>query len=153
MGATEAIYLITCAFAVALILAAILDIRYRRVPNWLVLATLALAIARWCIPFDFGAMAIAFGLGFATLLVGFGLFSMKWIGGGDAKLIAAVVVWFGLEQFGAFLLLMCVAGAVLAMVQIVARRFSDSGATKSGSLPYAVAIALGGVMLVPLQLF
>lgn len=44
------------------------------------------ADAPWCV-------------GVAVLIAGMLLFSLRWVGGGDAKLLAAAALWIGYEQF------------------------------------------------------
>ncbi|MBI1180452.1 MAG: pilus assembly protein CpaA [Alphaproteobacteria bacterium] len=84
------------------------------------------------------------------LIVGFILFHLKIMGGGDSKLIAAVGLWTGLSQLGAFLFYTAVAGGFVALAVLVAYRLRpqgpDSVAETAPSVPYGVAIALGGTI-------
>ena len=98
----------------------------------------------------------------------------KLIGGGDVKLIAAVSLWAGLEHFVWFMLVTSLAGGALSLISLWSRRFGGvigarlaalglatpggPGAVLSDAprpapaasahpvtLPYGVAIAVGGI--------
>src|SRR5262245_8252334 len=60
--------------------------------------------------------------GVVVLAVTFGLFAMGWIGGGDAKLIAAIAMWFGPMGMVPYLLYASVLGGTLTLVLLSARR-------------------------------
>jgi prepilin peptidase CpaA len=82
------------------------------------------------------------------LLVGFALFYFHIMGGGDSKLIAAMGLWVGLSHLVAFILYTAIAGgfvtiAVLVIHHIKVRR-SDTITLPAPTVPYGVAIALGG---------
>jgi prepilin peptidase CpaA len=81
------------------------------------------------------------------------------MGGGDAKLIAAVAVWLGWRNLVPFVLLTALAGAVLGLVLLALRRtlprppragrwYSRVLAPRAG-VPYAIAIATAGLVLLP----
>src|SRR2546423_1641073 len=91
-------------FPFLLVTAGVSDLLTYRIPNWM---TAAIALA-------FFPMAFATGLPAHQLLwqcaaaavllaVGFGLFAAGLFGGGDAKLLAAASLWFGLPQLPQFL--------------------------------------------------
>src|ERR1700759_1847325 len=44
---------------------------------------------------DFHTMLSHVGAGMVVLVAAFGCFAMGWVGGGDAKVAAAVALWFG----------------------------------------------------------
>ena len=92
---------------------------------------------------------------------GFTLFAFGYIGGGDAKLFAAVALWLGLHDLAA----LCAGGvavgrladvgAVGAAPMAVARGPGAPGLdhracmTKSAGIPYGVALAAGAFVLLP----
>ncbi len=98
--------------------------------------------------------------GFATLALGFGLFLLHVVGGGDVKLLAATAVWTGWPHLGPFLLAVALAGGLVAVLLIIARRvarlaqldptsrFGRLMSTKEG-VPYGVAIAIAGLIVAP----
>jgi len=52
----------------------------------------------------------------AVLVVTFVFFARGWIGGGDAKLAAAIALWFGFEQLLNYLTLASLLGGVLTLL-------------------------------------
>jgi prepilin peptidase CpaA len=132
-----------------------------RIPNWLNAA----------IVLTFFPMALATGMpaeammwhglaAIAILVIGFGLFSGGFIGGGDAKLLAAARLWFGLPALISFLIFTAIAGGVLAiavklwgMVEIErdvrGTAWMKRWLSFKADLPYGIAIAAGGVLAFP----
>ncbi len=78
-----------------LIVAAYGDICRRRIPNELVISIAILGLARMIIVGEPGAALWTLAAGAAVLFTGFLLFWRGLIGGGDAKLLAAVVLLVG----------------------------------------------------------
>lgn len=125
---------------------AIEDIRTRTIPH--------AAVAAIIVIYAFYALAghapwISGLIGGGILLViGFVMFSLHLMGGGDSKLIAALGLWVGLSHLVAFILYTAMAGGVVSLCVLLIHRFK---ARKSGNVvqsaptvPYGVAIALGG---------
>ena len=106
-----------------LALAALIDLRERRIPNWLtggVAALYPLYVLASPMPIAWlGALAVAA----AIFMFGFVLFARQLIGGGDVKLIAAVSLWTGLEHLALFALVTSLAGGVLALGSLWYRRW------------------------------
>jgi prepilin peptidase CpaA len=93
-----------------------------------------------------------------ALIVGMALFAMKWFGGGDAKLYAAVALWFPLQKGPFLLFYVGMAGLVLAIMFMLTRRFTKGADGKKRTdrrIPYGVAIAVGAIacllLLAPAQ--
>lgn len=76
-------------------------------------------------------------------------FARGWIGGGDVKLLSAVSLWAGPGQVLPFLFATSLASGGIALLLIgyygVARAMQPADDT--GSLPFAIAIAVGGLHL------
>lgn len=99
----------------------------------------------------------AIGIAGAVLAVGFLLFARNLIGGGDAKLVAAVALWAGPGLFVDFLVITGIAGGALAFVLWLRHRLSRAAAPAlvfvteadpdfvKQPMPYGVAIAAGGL--------
>lgn len=157
----------TVAFVIVALLAAVSDIRTRRIPNRLTVTGLAVFLL---LRAPLGWHSLMQGLEGAGLGLGIGvaLFMLGGLGAGDAKLLAAVGAFFGpTEFFGAFGVT-AVIGAIFAVVdaarrgvllllflQLVdvggyLRSMSQGGAgratTGSMRLPYGVPIAIGGIV-------
>ncbi len=94
-------------------------------------------------------------VGALAMLVCFGLFARGWIGGGDAKLIAAAALWSGPEGLVPFLFWTAMAGGALALALIVIRRMPWSEAytarfrqlRRDGGVPYGIAICVGALVV------
>ena len=71
-------------------IAAVYDIRFRRIPNWLVLTGLVLGLGLNTFLFRWpGARASLLGIGLAFLIY-FPLYLLRGMGAGDVKLMAAI---------------------------------------------------------------
>jgi prepilin peptidase CpaA len=140
-----------------LVIAAVSDMTTLTIPNWisglLILSFLVLGLA-WGMPMK--DIALSAGTGFVVLLIGMGLFALGWLGGGDAKLLAATAVWFGWPAVLSFLVFTVIAGGGVSLVLLGFRciPMSDQmlGVPWVGrlhrigeALPYGIAIALGGL--------
>jgi prepilin peptidase CpaA len=143
------------------VVAAVHDFLTLRIPNWLN-AAIALAFFPAAIMTGMAAeMMLWHGLtALVILAVGFGLFSGGFIGGGDAKLLAAGGLWFGWPDAGPFLVLTALAGGVLAIAYKVGgmlkieQELRDIGWAKrwlnvNPDLPYGIAIAAGAILAFP----
>lgn len=109
--------------AALVILAAIFDLRTRRIPNWLCaagfLAGLALHISLFrSATIWIGAREAILGAGLA-LLIYIPLFALKAVGGGDVKLMAAVGCIAGPKAFIAIFLITAIVGGVMALLLIL----------------------------------
>jgi prepilin peptidase CpaA len=151
-------------FPVLMAFAASSDLITMRITNKLVLAVagsfLVVALVAG-FPLELiGMHALA---GVAVLAVSFGLFALGWIGGGDAKLVAATAMWFGFTHMLQYLLMAALLGGALTLILLLARRFPlpyplKSVAwidrlhdTKTG-VPYGIALAGAGLLVYPVSL-
>jgi prepilin peptidase CpaA len=82
-----------------------------------------------------------------ALAIGMLLFHIRWIGGGDAKFYAAAALWFDWKGAVALIFLTSVAGLLLAIILILARKagLRKSVAKEDRRIPYGVAIAAGAI--------
>jgi prepilin peptidase CpaA len=98
--------------------------------------------------------------GFPMLIVGFTMFACGWIGGGDAKLLAAAALWIGFDHLLPFLFWTALLGGALSIVLLAYRsilppawlvrqpwaiRLHD----RKEGIPYGVAIAGGALIVYP----
>jgi prepilin peptidase CpaA len=98
--------------------------------------------------------------GFVGLSAGFALFALGYIGGGDAKLFAAVALWLGFHDLGSFALTASVFGGLLTLTLLMLRQWPLPAmvsrlrwigrlhATDAG-IPYGVALAAGALVILP----
>ena len=127
------------------------DVKYRRLPNVLVLLVAGMGLSYAAI--DAGLSAAGSGLlhGLAALLVGLALYSRGVVGGGDIKYYAAVAMWFPLGQGFRLLGLVSLAGLALVLGWLIWRRLTGKtvnfkASEDSDKLPFGVAIAAGAVL-------
>lgn len=149
-------------FPVLVIVGGLHDLTTMRIPNWISLALVALffpaALMVGVAPMDLAAHV---GIGVAALLVGMAMFALNWIGGGDAKLLAAGCLWMGVSGALPFLLWTGVAGGGFCLLLMSARAYYPMVAPSvsqawvarlmqpKGDIPYGVAIAIGALMALP----
>lgn len=130
------------------------DVTRYVIPNWLVGSLLVLyPVAVWLAPHPVEwKMALAAMLG--VFAVGYGVFAMKWMGGGDIKLIVVCALWVGLGNLADFAFLFAVIGGVfsagvwglrkaLPMVPQFAGKSLPRLLRDGEPIPYGVAIVLG----------
>lgn len=157
-------FLLCLGFPALLAAAAVCDLARYRIPNSLSIA-LALLYPMTALAVGTGAEEIAWHLaaGLVVLLAGMALFFANLFGGADAKMLAAAACWTGFPLLPPFLVIMALAGGVLALVLLVLRfvlkRSGRRGATTAGAgwigrqlerpkaVPYGLAIAVGGIAM------
>jgi prepilin peptidase CpaA len=142
------------------------DARTRRIPNWLSIAVASLGLMRILMAGDPAAAGYTVAAATATFVATFLLFWRGAIGGGDAKLIPAVVLLIGYRELLGFLFLMSLFGGVLAAATLIRSKLParlsligwreptplrDSNAASVPArqiltVPYGVAVAAAGAM-------
>ena len=168
------------ALAVVLVSAAVVDLRYKKVPNWLTYPAIAAGLlghglCGWLAGSD-GQLGLLGSL--AGLAVGFFPLALCWlaggIGGGDAKLAGAIGALGGWRLALSALVYGIIVAAIMAVVVMVRRRLlrrtlrrvwhtlvllvsraarpADPTSADSPTIPFAVALCVGaaGAMLEPL---
>lgn len=106
-----------CLIAVA-VLAAASDVRERRIPNWLTVGGLALALGLRLVD-GWGVLAAGLlGAGICFVLA-VPFFLAGGAGGGDVKLLTALGAFLGPARLPTALFVMAIVGGLLAVVQIV----------------------------------
>jgi prepilin peptidase CpaA len=144
-----------------MLVAAWTDATRYTIPNWVSLALmLAFAPAAFIAGAPLAEIGISYLVGLAVLAIGIALWAPGFIGGGDAKLLAAGAVWFGWPLVLTFVLVSCLAGGVLALFLLVARQVApqlpitrrlavESPLAPGKPVPYAIAIAAGAFLTLP----
>lgn len=153
--------LFAIAYPFCLAWAATTDILSMTIPNRLT-AGLALAFlpVGIMLHLSLAQWGVHFGLGLAGLAVGILFFALRFMGGGDAKLIAAAGLWLGGEGCMAFLVYTALAGGALTLGLLAARKYGAVYAgllppslsrhlEPAGDIPYGVAICVGGLLAIP----
>ena len=96
-----------------LVAAALLDFLYYRLPNKLFYIIFYLFPLYIILSLKFHLVS-NYSVFVGAMIVGFTLFSLGLIGGGDAKLFAAVSLWAGWDNMAPFLIYMIAAGGAVA---------------------------------------
>jgi len=145
-------------FPAAMALAASSDLLTMRISNKLVLFLVAgffvVAIAI-DLPLQQFAMHVMCAL--VVLAAGFGLFALRTIGGGDAKLAAATTLWLGFGLTLPYLVYAALLGGVLTLAILILRRFPltpflaryrwlERLHDRKAGVPYGIALALAGLL-------
>jgi len=136
-------------YSVLLLAGAAQDVRSLRISNPISVAVLAVAVialtlapgpAWWEHPVSFAA----------TLAVGMFLYSLKWLGGGDAKLMAAAAMAFELGGLLRFVPSVLILGGLVALLTILGRLVfgGRKPLSERKGIPYGVAIAAGALAVV-----
>lgn len=127
---------VLCAIALCawLLTAAVIDLRTRRIPNWLVGSGMLCALALHALaPAGTGLFAFWWGSPGVSqslygLLAGLALFMplylLRAVGAGDVKLLAMVGAWLGPQLLFGATLLTLLAGGVMAIVVMLSSRSS-----------------------------
>ena len=146
-------------FPLVMAFAASSDLLTMRISNKLVLILAA----------GFGVMALAVGLpweqvalhvlcALVVLAVAFGMFALRWLGGGDAKLAAATTLWLGFGLTVPYLIYTALFGGALTLAILALRRMpltpliarfswlSRLHDPKQG-VPYGIAMAVAGMLI------
>ena len=158
MVPTPAVAFLWVLSQTSLFVAAVSDFRHRIIPNQLVMLTAACGIAIRLLV-DPRSIGWSIGIG-GVLLIVLGLGAHRlWIGGGDAKLLAAVTLLVPPGGIMALLLVIAIVGGLLSGIYLIAhataRRSALMAVTGAGrvplvlsrSIPYGVAIFIGAALI------
>jgi prepilin peptidase CpaA len=155
-------YLILVALLpVLLAYACFSDLFTMRISNRLCLFVFGLfpiaALASGMPVLDIGHHVLA---GVAVLAVSFTLFAFGWIGGGDAKLVAASAAWFGFEHVLEYIAISCIIGGALTFAILFVRQHPlPAGLLQRGwiahlherttGIPYGIALGISALIMLP----
>lgn len=159
------------ATVVVLSVATFTDLRYRRIPNWLVFPFMVcgVAVSTWLAGWH-GLSHSLEGFGLGALVYGI-LFALGGMGMGDVKLMAAIGAWIGPAQLVTALIITGIVGGVFALCLAIWGGFFKEvlrgvsslifgwkgrrkllppdlvlSNPKAHKMPYAPAIAIGTLM-------
>lgn len=154
------VYLLVAPYPITLAWAMFSDLRRFEIPNTIpIVLALSYLPAGLFLGADYLTMLRQYGIGAAALGVGFVLFGLRVVGGGDVKLIAALLVWLAPLQIPLFLFWTALVGGLVGLLVVALRRlpaltglFSERLQTKIRSadkIPYGVAIGCAGLITLP----
>jgi len=100
------------------------------------------------------------GAAAAVLAVAFGFFTRGWMGGGDAKLAAATVLWLGFAHLADYLVYAALFGGVLTLLIIqfrvmplpqvlLGRQWAERLHRSDSGIPYGIALAAAALIVYP----
>ncbi|MFZ1108872.1 MAG: prepilin peptidase [Rhodomicrobium sp.] len=149
-------------FAAPLAAAAISDLRSLRIPNWVSLGLIAGFFAyAWIVggAVDPRAHFILAAVAFAAM---FCLYVLGWFGGGDVKLMTAVVLWAGPPHAARFVLAVALAGGAIAILLVLTERLLKARPktgdylprqvkqwARRGVFPYSIPIVIAAISILP----
>lgn len=151
--------LFAAAFFSLCILAALIDVETLTIPNWLNgwLAFLFIPAAIVAAP-GWDVLGMHALVGAIAFMISVGLFFLGVYGGGDAKLIPAILLWVGPAGVAPFLIMTALVGGILTVLVVMMRGLLPKGVTPGfgvatfedrKGVPYGVAIAAGGLFAAP----
>jgi prepilin peptidase CpaA len=148
-------------FPGAVVFAASMDLFTMTIPNRVSLAMVA-GFVLLAPLMGMGPWAIASHLGAGMLVLAGGvlLFIPGWLGGGDAKLAAAVALWLGFDHLLLFVLASALSGGALATLFLTLRQMPIPAAMatepwaarllkRGGGIPYGIALAFSALWIYP----
>lgn len=148
-------------FPILMAYAAASDLLSMRLPNWLTLAVAAsFMVLAASVQMPLEVIGLHYACAALVLAGGFALFAFGWIGGGDAKLAAAIAAWIGFEGALEFLLLGAILGGGLTLVILQLRRLPLPARLQGEGwivrlhdhkegVPYGVALAAAALHIYP----
>lgn len=148
-------------FPAMMVFAALMDVMTMKIRNSLVLALiLGYAVLAPLAGIPLGEIASNLALAAGVLLIGILLFSLGWIGGGDAKLAAATVLWLGAAHILPYVVYTTLIGAVLTLAILAFRRADLPAGWRSSEwvnrlhspqagVPYGAAMAPAALLVFP----
>lgn len=154
------VLVVTLVFAAPLLMAAYTDFWSMKIPN---LVSLAMAAGFFLtLPLTWQGLPV-FGehlmMGTIFFFAGFAMFAFGWLGGGDAKLMAAISLWFGWGDALPFILATTLFGAALGVLLIFGGQIAPVRLRTSAlgmrlfqggkDMPYGLALAAGALFIWP----
>lgn len=160
--------LVAAIYLVPLLIAALWDMRYFRIPNQVVIASAAAFVPAWVMAL--GPVDPVAHLSAAAIMFAFGvvMFRFRLLGGGDVKLLTVVALWVGLGHLIPYFIVVSILGGVTWFALVACRRLIRRAAPrlKTASdtslpaifregerIPYALPIAAASLLMLPVLPF
>jgi len=153
-------FIIVMIFAGTMLTAAAKDATSMTIPNWISLAVIAgfFIVA----PFVWQGLDIFIThllVGLSFFAAGFVMFALGWLGGGDAKLMAATGLWWQWDEAVIYIFYTTMLGGALALLLVFGRKFIPTRVLTADwayhlfkdekKMPYGLALAGGALMTLP----
>jgi prepilin peptidase CpaA len=153
--------LLIAGFALLMLISAFYDAATMTIPNWIsgALVVLFIIIAPLA-GLSWHEIGLHAASGFGILVLTIIMFSLRWIGGGDAKLFAAGALWIGWPTLLLYVIYTALAGGVLTLFLLVVRKYpmpaflvrwkwSARLLKHGGDVPYGIGICVGALLALP----
>lgn len=153
--------LVLFVFPVLMAYAASSDLLTMRIANWLVAILVAayFALALYAgLPLEQIGTSVAAAA--IVLAIAFAFFAFGWIGGGDAKLVAATTLWVGFGMMFQYLIYAALLGGGLTLLILALRRYPlpamlqkqrwlDRLHDSKSGVPYGITLAIAALLVYP----
>ncbi len=153
-------FIMLMIIAIAMLTTIYKDATTMTIPNWTSL--LVLFGFFLLVPFVWQGWAV-FGehlaSGFIMFALGFVLFALGWLGGGDAKLMAATSFWWTFPDLIIYIFYTTIAGGVISLFILFGRQFVPAKVLThpwlyrlikdEKHMPYGLALAFGAFVTLP----
>ncbi|CAN0113694.1 unnamed protein product [Phaeothamnion confervicola] len=161
VSASPALILFALLFFGIMAAAAVYDLISYTIPNFLSLLLIGgFAVLALMLALPWQLVLSHAGAGLAMLAIGWGMFAIGLLGGGDAKLFAATSLWMGWGGIINYLIIFSICGGLLALCLILFRRIAlPAGLAemtwiatlhdKKQGVPYGIALAAGAMLAPP----
>jgi len=153
-------FLIVMIFAGTMLTAAAKDATSMTIPNWISLAVIAGFFL--LLPFTWAGWDVFSEhllVGLAFFVAGFVMFALGWLGGGDAKLMAATGLWWQWDDATIYIVYTTFLGGALALLLVFGRKFIPERVLTAQwayhlfrdekKMPYGLALAGGALLTLP----
>jgi prepilin peptidase CpaA len=154
-------YAVLLVFPAAMAFAGAMDLFTMTIPNRIsIVLVVAFGVAAVMTGMSWAGLVNHLGAGMLMLSIGIGMFALGWLGGGDAKLLAATALWVGFDHLIPYILVAGMAGGVLAVVILMYRSIMPPlwlarqewalrlHGARTG-IPYGIALAAAGLHIYP----
>jgi prepilin peptidase CpaA len=148
-------------FPALMAFAAAYDLTTMTIPNNLTAAvTLSFLVVAILCGLSLSEVAWHLAAGLLVLVITFAMFTAGWVGGGDAKLAAAIALWFGFSDLLDYLIMASILGGLLTLGLLAARHYPLPApllrlpwalrlhAPETG-IPYGIALAIAALVILP----
>jgi prepilin peptidase CpaA len=148
-------------FPVLMIYAAFSDLLTMRIANWLVLlVVVAYAGLAFYLQLGWNEIGMAVAAAVIVLTISFAFFAFGWVGGGDAKLVSATMLWVGFGLMLQYLIYAALLGGALTLIILALRRYPlpprlagykwlDRLHDSKTGVPYGITLAIAGLLVYP----
>jgi prepilin peptidase CpaA len=148
-------------FPAIMVFAASSDLLTMKISNLSVLALLvAFLVMAPLLGLSLEQIGMHLVVAIVVLLIGFTFFAFGWVGGGDAKLAAAIALWLGLGQILPFIIYSGLWGGTLTTTLLIIRRWPlpetfrrvtwvDRLHDNTKGVPYGLALAAAALFVYP----